>query len=180
MKSALRLFGLVSIAIMMSQAIKAQHESCPLHDQHQQEKKHHAEVNDRGDHAMGFSHTRTTHHFRLKTDGGAIEVTANDAGDAASLDQIRTHLKHIAGMFSEGDFSTPMFIHGNNPPGVETMKRLKNGIRYEYEEMDRGAKVRISTNDKEAIEAVHDFLRFQIKDHQTEDSTEVQKTAISR
>jgi hypothetical protein len=179
MKNALRLIGLVLIAIMMSQAIKAQHESCPLHDQHQQEKKHHAEVNDRGDHAMGFSHTKTTHHFRLTSEGGAIEVTANDAGDAASRDHIRQHLKHIAVMFSAGDFSMPMFIHGNQPPGVETMKRLKTGIRYQYEEMDRGAKVRISTNDKEAIEAVHDFLRFQIKDHQTEDSTEVQKTAIS-
>jgi hypothetical protein len=73
-----------------------------------------------------------------------------------------------------------MLIHGNNPPGVETMKRLKTGIRYQYEEMDRGAKVRISTNDKEAIESVHDFLRFQIKDHQTGDSIGVQKTAISR
>jgi len=29
------------------------------------------------DEAMGFPHDRTTHHFRLLPDGGAIEVTVN-------------------------------------------------------------------------------------------------------
>jgi hypothetical protein len=30
---------------------------------------------------MGFSHDKTTHHFRLYPDGGAIEVTADDPND---------------------------------------------------------------------------------------------------
>jgi hypothetical protein len=60
---------------------------------------HHAKVAERGDHVMGFDHTKTTHHFRLLPAGGAIEVSANDAADTESRDAIRGHLSHIATMF---------------------------------------------------------------------------------
>ena len=52
---------------------------------------HHAAVDQRGDQVMGFSHEKTTHHFRLYSDGGAIEVVTKDPKDTASRDQIRTH-----------------------------------------------------------------------------------------
>jgi hypothetical protein len=42
------------------------------------------EMNKRGDHVMGFDHTKTTHHFLLKEWGGSIEVTANNSGDVES------------------------------------------------------------------------------------------------
>ena len=70
----------------------------------QQSDPHHDSVNQHGDHVMGFSHEKTTHHFRLYADGGAIEVTANDPKDTESRDAIRMHLTHIAGMFAEGNF----------------------------------------------------------------------------
>ena len=130
---------------------------------------HQDEVNRRGDHEMGFSHEKTTHHFRLAKDGGAIEVTANDPNDAESRDQIRQHLAHIALMFSAGNFDAPMFIHDRTPPGVPAMKRLKSQIKYEFESIESGGSVKISTTNREAIDAVHEFLRFQINDHQTGD-----------
>ena len=130
-------------------------------------------VNSRGDHAMGFSHEKTTHHFRLFRDGGSIEVEANDLKDAASRDQIQSHLKHVSRMFSAGNFEVPMFIHDQVPPGVPVMKRLAGQIKYEFENTAAGGRIRITTGDPEAIAAVHDFLRFQIKDHQTGDSGEV-------
>lgn len=134
----------------------------------------HAEsVNERGDRVMGFDHEKTTHHFLLYTDGGAIEVEANSAGDTESRDQIRKHLGHIARMFSEGNFKAPMLIHAQTPPGVPVMQRLKSEIGYEYEETERGARVSIKTSNVEALAAVHDFLRFQIKDHKTGNATEV-------
>jgi len=126
-------------------------------------------VDTRGDHAMGFSHEKTTHHFRLYQDGGAIEVTGNDSKDTASRDQIRMHLKHIAQMFTAGNFEIPMFIHDQTPPGVPAMKRLASEIRYEYAEIPNGGRVRITTKNPDAVAAVHDFLRFQIKDHHTGD-----------
>jgi hypothetical protein len=131
-------------------------------------------VNSRGDHAMGFSHTRTTHHFRLSREGGAIEVAANDPNDTESRDQIKSHLEHISRLFAEGDFTKPMFTHGLTPPGTAAMARLKSEIAYEYEGTDHGGRVRIITKNVEALAAIHDFLRFQIKDHHTGDSLKVE------
>lgn len=130
-------------------------------------------VNARGDRVMGFDHKKTTHHFLLYTDGGAIEVAANSADDTESRDQIRKHLGHIARMFAEGNFKAPMLIHAQTPPGVQDMQKLKAEIKYEYEETERGARVSIKTGNAEALAAVHEFLRFQIKDHETGDKTEV-------
>jgi hypothetical protein len=131
-------------------------------------------VNRRGDAVMGFSHAKTTHHFLLKPDGGVIQVEADGANDIAGRDRIRQHLKHIAKKFSEGDFAAPMLIHAQTPPGVTAMQSLKAKIKYEFEELERGGRLRISTNSPGAVKAIHEFLRFQIKDHQTGDSGEIE------
>jgi hypothetical protein len=136
---------------------------------------HFAGVNVRGDQGMGFNHEKTTHHFHLLPDGGAIEIQSNEPSDAATQDAIRSHLAMIAGMFKKGDFAIPMFIHSTTPPGVQIMQRLKDKITYDAENTERGAQLRIITHDPEACDAVHDFLRFQIQDHQTGDSLTVQK-----
>lgn len=136
---------------------------------------HHPGVNERGDQVMGFSHEKTTHHFRLYTDGGVIEVAANDAQDAVTRDAIRAHLSHIVKMFAEGDFSAPMLIHQKNPPGATTMTRLREQIHYALEQTPRGARIRITSQNAKALGAIHDFLRFQIQDHQTGDSTAITK-----
>jgi hypothetical protein len=151
--------------------------SCPMHLQQRPagEQQHHEGVVQRGDEVMGFSHEKTTHHFRLYEDGGAIEVTANRADDTESRDAIRAHLGHIVTMFAAGNFSAPMLIHAQNPPGTEGMKRLKDAIQYKLETTERGARVRITTKNPDALRSVHEFLRFQIADHQTGDSIEVTK-----
>ncbi len=136
---------------------------------------HHAGVNKRGDQVMGFAHDKTTHHFRLQTDGGRIEVEAKDPDDTKSRDQIRTHLQHIARKFAAGDFTAPMLIHAKTPPGVPTMKQLKASIKYQSEETAHGGQVRLVTSNAKAIMAIHKFLRFQIADHQTGDSTKITK-----
>jgi hypothetical protein len=142
--------------------------SIPLSAQTSQD-AHHAAVEMHGDQAMGFAHDKTTHHFRLSDTGGAIEVTANDPNDSADIDAIRMHLTHIAVMFRSGDFSAPMFIHSTIPPGVTTMELLKKKIRYTFEPIAAGGRVRIVSNDPVAVAAIQDFLRFQIADHQTGD-----------
>lgn len=126
-------------------------------------------VTKRGEHVMGFSHEATTHHFRLFKDGGEIAVNANDPKDKPSIDLIRTHLGHIAKMFSAGNFNAPMIIHDTNPPGVATMARLKDQIRYEFSETSNGARIRVVTASPETTDAVHAFLLFQIVDHNTGD-----------
>src|SRR5207249_3228908 len=83
--------------------------------------------------------------------------------------KIRTHLGHIVKMFSSGNFKAPMLIHDTNPPGTATMTRLKEQIRYEFSETDRGARIRLVTSSPETTDAVHAFLLFQIVDHRTQD-----------
>jgi hypothetical protein len=145
---------------------------CPMHKQHTKPETHHANVEKHGDMAMGFPHDKTTHHFLLRSNGGAIEIRANDPADQGNVSAIRGHLSHIAASFADGDFSKPMFIHDGLPPGVTTMKLLKAKIRYHYEEISSGARVRIESDDPVALAAIHDFLRFQISEHQTGDSPE--------
>jgi hypothetical protein len=53
------------------------------------------------------------------------------------------------------------------------MQREKANIRYSYEETEAGGRVRIRTSNADALKAVHEFLRFQITDHQTGDSTDI-------
>jgi hypothetical protein len=130
----------------------------------------HDEVSTRGDHVMGFSHDAASHHFRLFKDGGEIEVSANDPSDKPTIEAIRMHLGHIATMFSAGNFNAPMLIHDTNPPGVATMTRFKEDVRYLYSSFDRGARIRIFTGNSATTDAVHAFLLFQIIDHQTGDS----------
>ena len=101
-------------------------QSCPMHKEHMKAtSQHQADVEKHGDEAMGFPHDKTTHHFRLYSDGGAIEVTVNDSKDSQNMQAIRSHLTHIATMFSNGEFSIPMFVHDQVPPGVPVIKDIR-------------------------------------------------------
>jgi hypothetical protein len=163
-------------ALLLGASVLAQEASpsCPHHPAASRESEghnadHHAGVDARGDKVMGFDHAKTTHHFLLATAGGSIEVTANSAEDTESRDAIRSHLAHIAKMFSEGNFEAPMLIHDRIPPGVPVLKQKKAVIRWRYEEIENGARVVSTTKDPEALSAIHEFLRFQIADHHTGD-----------
>ena len=137
---------------------------------------HHAGVVERGESnaGMGFSQTTTTHHFILTPNGGIVRVTASDPKNTEQIETIQMHMQHIAQMFSEGNFSVPHFVHDQTPPGVPTMKELKEAIRYSAEPLSNGGRIKIQTSSPEGITAVHDFLNFQIKDHETGDPTTVQ------
>jgi hypothetical protein len=143
---------------------------CPMHAQHmaQAAQGHDAAVDHNHD-SFGFSHESSTHHFRVLEDGGAIELTAHDENDAKSIDAIRVHLRSVASDFTKNDFAKPLFVHGKLPDGVETMKAKSAAITYRYEELPRGGRVRILTNDATALDAIHRFLHFQTEEHRTKD-----------
>lgn len=128
----------------------------------------------RGAMVMGFDQARTTHHFVLFNDGGAIEVSVNDAADAHNRDAIRSHLPHIAMMFGDGNFDAPMLVHDStHVPGTKTMAERKAAIRYHYVDTAKGGRVDIVTSDPVALAAVHQFLTFQIAEHTTGEPTTV-------
>jgi hypothetical protein len=138
----------------------------------QQAGGHAQHLDARGKQVMGFDQQKTTHHFLLYEDGGAIEVTVKDRADEANLDAIRQHLPHIVQLFSDGDFSSPMLVHDRKDvPGTNDLARLKARLKYAYVQSPSGGRVEIVTADKDALAALHAFLRFQIEDHHTGDKT---------
>lgn len=179
---SIRIIQLLFIALLVATSYAQQKDSalCPLHEQHVREQAtkqaksaHLAEVNRRGAKAMGFSQTRTTHHFLLKPEGGVIQVEVNHPKYTKSRAQIRTHLAAIARSFAAGDFQKPLLTHGEKPAGIATMQRLKAEINFTYEPTARGGRVLLSSSNTEALAAIHEFLRYQITDHQTGDPVEV-------
>jgi hypothetical protein len=142
-----------------------EHASCP----HMAKDAHAAGVDHRHDEMTGMATETSVHHFETTSRGGVIRLEASDGADEAGRDQARAHLEHVAASFAAGDFAMPMFIHGQTPPGAATMARLKESIRYRYEPTDRGGRVTIDTSNREARKAIHEFLRFQIQDHRTQD-----------
>ncbi len=137
-------------------------------------------MNHRGAQVMGFDQDKTTHHFLLFEDGGAVDVSVKDAADKANLDAIRGHLPHIAMKFGQGDFEAPMLVHATTVPGTHEMAALKGKISWTYVETPKGGRVNIVSSDTAALSAIHTFLKFQIADHKTGDPLTISKRASSR
>ena len=51
------------------------------------------------------------------------------------------------------------------------MKQLADKIHYKFGETSDGARIVITTTNPDALAAVQQFLRFQIAEHKTGDST---------
>lgn len=162
-----KLIALVALLCTPIASIRGEQSAKPETSSHDE----HAKMNERGEAGMGFSQTATTHHFLLRPNGGIIQAEVNDPADTTDRDHIRMHLTHVLHAFATGDFNIPMFVHDTVPQGVPEMKRLQKKIRYNYEPTPNGGRVIIATNDKAALAAVHNFLRFQIEQHRTGDPT---------
>jgi hypothetical protein len=131
----------------------------------------HRSMNDRGAMVMGFDQEKTAHHFYLYDDGGAIDIAVRDGSDVKNREAIRSHLPHITMMFGNGDFNAPMLVHDSaTVPGAAVLAERREAVRYAYVETPGGGRVNIVTKDGKALAALHDFLRYQIKEHHTGDT----------
>jgi hypothetical protein len=171
--SCRRIVAAVFIIGTATVGMHAQHPAMPpgmTHEEHLAQMQKDAELKKNGAEAMGFDQDKTAHHFRLSSTGGAIEVVTKDPADAVSREQIRAHLKTIAEQFANGDFGKPLATHGELPPGVQTMQERRNALTFKYEELPGGGRVRIAASEAKATDAVHEFLRYQIREHKTGDT----------
>jgi hypothetical protein len=163
--------SLISV-IVVALLLAPQHPSMPngmSHEEHLKQMEKDEALKKRGAEAMGFDQDATTHHFKLAASGGSIEITVKNEKDEAVIAAVRSHLRSIAADFAGGDFDKPFQTHGEVPQGVPGMQKSRQKITYRYEDLPQGGAVRIDTKDARALEAVHAFLRFQIKEHQTGD-----------
>jgi hypothetical protein len=113
---------------------------------------------------MGVDQYTSAHRFDALPDGGRIELQ-RAADDSAGIAQIRRHLRGIATAFAAGDFRTPAFVHMQEVPGATVMAARRAAIAYAVRDLPRGAEVRITTHEAEALAAVHAFIAFQRRDH---------------
>lgn len=121
----------------------------------------------RGKAVMGVDQYTSYHHFDALPDGGRVSLQ-RDSTDSAGVAAIRTHLEHTARAFARGDFSLPGFVHAGEVPGVRMMAAKRGVIRYEFRPLAGGGEVRITTRDRAAVAAVHEFLAFQRREHRVE------------
>jgi pyruvate/2-oxoglutarate dehydrogenase complex dihydrolipoamide acyltransferase (E2) component len=120
----------------------------------------------RGKAAMGVDQYTSTHRFDVLPDGGRIELQ-RDSDDPAGVAQIRKHMREIAGAFAAGHFDIPMLVHMQEVPGTRVMKERARMIQYTVRDLPRGAEVRLTTVDPEALAAIREFMAFQRRDHRT-------------
>lgn len=124
-----------------------------------------AQLQQRGETAMGVNQYTSQHVFEPLPDGGRI-VLQRKENDPAGEATIRAHMRTIAASFSKGDFALPDFVHATaEVPGTATMKRLHNEITYTPRDLAGGGEVVIHTRNPDAVAAIHEFLAFQRMDH---------------
>jgi hypothetical protein len=123
-----------------------------------------ANLQTRGETAMGVNQYTSAHRFEPLRDGGRIELQ-RDTADRAGVETIRAHMRDIAARFSRGDFTIPGFVHARDVPGARVMAERRNQITYEARELPGGGEVRIRATDPAAVQAIHEFLAFQRSDH---------------
>ena len=120
---------------------------------------------ERGDIAMGFNQSAIAHQFLATPDGGKIIITALNASDRQTIDQIKNHTLDIEKEFSEGNFTKPFFVHAQEVPGTEVMSEKRDLIKYNIRDLINGSSLQLTTNDKELIDAIRQFMQFQARQH---------------
>ena len=124
------------------------------------------EVAQRGSHVMPFVLEQTTHVFSKTEKGGVQQVIVKDKANTGQIALIREHLAKISDEFRQGDFSNPAKIHGDNMPGLDELRKAKQGqIKIEYKELADGAEITYSTDYPNLINALHQWFEAQLSDH---------------
>jgi hypothetical protein len=103
-------------------------------------------------------HPAATHQFQALPNGGAIEI---QAGDAAGIAHVREHLQEVTAAFTATNPPAELVEHVKCMPGGATMLAKRSTLTLAYRELPRGAELRITTADAEALKAVHEFIAFQ-------------------
>jgi hypothetical protein len=124
-----------------------------------------AEVAARGAEVMPFDLDATTHRFE-PTEAGLVQtVIADDPNDADQVALIREHLEEEVSRFTAGDFDDPAAIHGEDMPGLTTLRDGASEIDIQLEQLSDGARLVYTTDDPGLIEALHQWAEAQVSDH---------------
>jgi hypothetical protein len=126
-----------------------------------------AQVEQNGAQVMPFDQNLTTHQF-TKTDTGGVEtVTAKDPNDGQQTTLVQDHLQHERDLFSAGDFSDPMAIHGRQMPGIADLQHgaTSGEVTVTYEALPAGARLTYRAETPALVATVHTWFDAQLMDH---------------
>jgi type II secretory pathway pseudopilin PulG len=126
-----------------------------------------AQVEQKGAQVMPFDQNLTTHRFTKTNTGGVETVTANDPNDTTQAALVQGHLQHEQELFSAGDFSDPMAIHGMAMPGIDALKQgaTQGDLTVTYEALPAGAQLTYTATTPELVSALHAWFDAQLMDH---------------
>ena len=114
---------------------------------------------------MPFDLNLTTHIFKKTTDGGIEQVVAKNEDGLSQVPVIKMHLSMEKDMFSDGNFSDPQSLHGNDMPGLKEISVGSDKIKFTYSDLPNGAQIQYSTSESNLIKAIHTWFDAQLKDH---------------
>ena len=128
------------------------------------------ELNSRFSKALGVEIDKVAQHYYLVKAGGVIELTAKDPNDTATVKAIQKYLDMQKDLFEKGKNESENEVHGKVPDGVLVLKKMRNDITFYTNKQDDGAVLRMFTTNAQAKEAVYEFIKFQIGEHNTGDA----------
>jgi hypothetical protein len=128
------------------------------------------ELNSRFSKALGTSVDKVAQHYYLVKNGGVIELTAKDPNDTATIKAIQKYLDAQKDLFEKGKNESEAEVHGKVPDGSPALKKLRNDITFYSGKTDDGGVLRMFTTNEQARQAVYDFMKFEIGEHQTGDA----------
>ncbi|MQA61633.1 MAG: aspartate carbamoyltransferase [Actinophytocola sp.] len=114
---------------------------------------------------MPFDLDRTSHVFTPAESGGVQEVVADDPADTEQVRLIREHVRQEARRFARGDFDDPAALHGDDMPGLPTLRAEYRKMTAHYSELPDGAKITYVSMARGVIKALHDWFEAQLSDH---------------
>ena len=122
-------------------------------------------VHDMGSNVMPFDLSQTIHVFEMTESGGIQQVVTKDPNDSAQIALIQQHIQHEVMLFSAGNFSDPMSLHGSEMPGVKELSAGAAQIKVEYAALPNGAQITFTTQDIHIVTEIHRWFGAQLSDH---------------
>ena len=125
-----------------------------------------------------YDRHRVVHHFYLYPDGGMMTLTVSDPSDAETRKAVRAFVQRVSQLMVMGDLARLREQFGDAVPGLDRIaeaRRRKATITVHSSTPGEGSQIVFSAMDPEALQGLHEFLRFQITDLNTGDSPEVRE-----
>ena len=134
-----------------------------------------AEALSRNSQLLGFDLTKTNQHFYLYKNGGAIDLSAKSIDDVGSIAAVCRYLEKQEKAFAAGDIELQKQVYTELPPSLLVIRKLRDQISFSYTSTDEGGALRMFTINAKARDAIHEYLKLEIKANETGDPVTVQE-----